>query len=323
MQKNKPIVLSYVSPTAQAAPLLETLGVLYLHDAPNVEAILPDVDVVLCVTPDVNQLRKMRSLRMIQSVAAGVDGLPWQDIPTSVLVCGNAGSNADAVAEHAWALILAQARNLHIHMANVRNGVFDPSLGTRLLTGRSLGIIGMGAIGRRIAEIGKSFGMQILAVTKSGRTSLACDFIGGPAAIDHVLSEGDVIVLTAPLTKWTRGMIDLRRLRLMKKSSILVNIARADLIKRQDLLVFLKANPLFRVATDVWWHAGEQFKHDAEFSRYTNFIGTPWVAGAGPLRNGLVNREVWENMVNAAAANIIAFLRRETPRNIINRTDYI
>jgi len=317
MQNDKPVLLSYVKLSEKALKMLEKHGVLYLSTSQGLEEILPRVEVVVCTMLNANHLKKMKALRMIQSVAAGVDVLPWAEIPEHVLVCGNAGSNADAVAEHAWALILTLTRNLHVHIPNMRRGVFDQSPGTTSLVGRTIGIIGMGAIGRRVAEIANAFKMRVLAVTKSGKTNVMCDFVGGPEAVDKVLAESDVVVLSAPLTKRTRGMIDLRRLNLMKKNCVLVNIARADLIRREDLLAFLQNNPEFRVATDVWWNIREEFRRDAEFMRYPNFIGTPWVAG------GFGNPEVWENMVNEAAANVVRFLRGETPRNIIDRSDYV
>ena len=313
----KPVILSYVKLTDDVEALLSRYGRVYQKDSPELEKILPEVDVVLCFYLNAEHLRKMRKLRLIQSVAAGVDALPWSEIPENVMVCSNAGSNSDAVAEHAWALILAEMKNLHIHAANMREGIYDSSPGARSLAGLTIGIIGMGSIGRRIAEVAKAFKMRVMATTRSGRSSLECDFVGGPEAIDKVLSESDIVVLAAPLTKHTRWMIDKRRLELMKKDAILVNIARADLVKRDDLIEFLRANPEFRFASDVWWHYKERFVEDAEITRFKNVIGTPWVAG------GLGNDEVWFTMLRLAAENVVRFLKGETPHNIVSRSDYV
>jgi len=125
------------------------------------------------------------------------------------------------------------------------------------------------------------------------------------------------VVLSTPLTKATRGMIDRRRLDLLKRGCIFVNMGRAELVKRDDLVNFLERNPEFHVATDVWWNTGEEFQKDAVLMNYRNFIGTPYVAG------GLGNSEIMRKMLTGAAMNVSRFLAGEKPRNIINRAEYV
>jgi len=191
------------------------------------------------------------------------------------------------------------------------------SPGISVLTGKTIGIIGMGSVGRRICEVANAFRMKVVAITKSGKTNCECDFIGGPEDIDRVLGQSDVVVLSLPLTKATRGMMDLRRLDLLRKSCIFVNMGRAELVKRDDLIKFLERNPRFRVATDVWWNAPENFPKDAVLTKYANFFGTPYVAG------GLGNPEVMQEMLRGAALNVVRFLTGENPRNIIDRSEYL
>ena len=134
--------------------------------------------------------------------------------------------------------------------------------------------------------------------------------------MDKVLSESDVVVIATPLTKHTRNMITKEKLRLMRRDAILVNIARAGVVKREDLLDFLKENPDFRYASDVWWNINEKFQEDYVFMQFPNVVGTPWIGG------GLGNDEVWINMVNLAVDNVIRFLNGETPKNIVDKNDY-
>ena len=319
MNRGKPVVLSYSKLDEENRKKLETLSELHIaeEEREKLEKILPEVEVVICFKLEREHLRMMKNLKMIQAITAGVDSLPWDAIPDSVIVCSNAGSNDYAVAEHTWALILALAKNLHIHVSNMKNGVYDPSRGVGVLHGRKIGIVGMGAIGRRIAEIAKMFNMRVLAITRSGRTTIECDFIGDPTALDKVLSESDVVVIAAPLTKHTRWMINREKLEKMKKDAILVNIARADIIKRDDLLDFLRENPEFRFASDVWWNTQERFAGDYEFMRFPNVIGTPWIGG------GLGSREVWEGMVDKAVENVLKYLRGEKPDNIVPKSEYV
>jgi phosphoglycerate dehydrogenase-like enzyme len=310
-----PIVLSFVRPAEPLMRVLNAHAKVYTIDSPELNQILSKVAVVVCYSK-LNRLKEMENLRMIQAATAGVDGLPWKDIPEQVMVCGNPGSNADAVAEHAWSLILGQAHNLHIHIPNLKDGVFDMSPGISILTGKTISIIGMGSVGRRICEIAKAFRMKVVAITKSGTSSCDCDFVGGPGAVDRVLRQSDVVVLSLPLTKSTKGMMDLRRLDMLKKNCIFVNMGRAELVNRSDLIKFLERNPGFRVATDVWWNPAD-YPKDAMLMKYANFFGTPYVAG------GLGNPEVMQEMLKVAAMNVVRFLTGENPYNIIDRSDYL
>ena len=254
-QTELPIVLCFIKPIDVVVSVLNGLATVYAIDSPELNRVLPNAIVALCYS-NLNHLDEMKSLKLIQAATAGVDGLPWNHIPKHVTVCGNPGANADAVAEHAWSLILAQVHNLHIHTRNLRDGAFDMSPGIGILSGRTIGIIGLGSVGRRIAEIARSFQMRIMAITKSGQSSFSCDFIGSLEDVDFVLGRSDVIVLSLPLTRTTKGTIDSRRLKLLKNTSILVNVGRAELINREELIMFLENNPTFRVATDVWWKRG-------------------------------------------------------------------
>ena len=249
--RNLPVVLSFVMPKDVIIHVLSGRATVYTEDSPQLKSVLPKVTVAFCYGK-LRRLNEMSNLKMIQAATAGVDGLPWRDIPEHVIVCGNPGSNADAVAEHAWSLILCEAHNLHTHISNLKNGVFDMAPGISILTGKTIGIIGMGAVGRRISEIASVFKMRTLAVTKSGQSSRSCDFIGGPQDVDYVLERSDVVVLSPPLTKATREMIDLRRLDLLKKSCIFVNMGRAELVKRGDLINFLETRECRKVKIELF-----------------------------------------------------------------------
>lgn len=311
-----PVVLSFIKPIEEVVRVLNGQATVYTDDSPELNQILPKVIVALCYGK-ISHLKEMKALKMIQAATAGVDGLPWKDIPEHVTVCGNPGSNADAVAEHAWSLILGQAHNLHIHVPNLKNGIFDMSPGISILTGKTIGIIGLGSVGRRIAEIARAFHMRVVANTKSGKSGFSCDFIGSAEDVDHVLRQSDVIVLSIPLTKATKGIIDLRRLNLMKDNSIFVNVGRAELVNREDLIRFLEYNPEYRIALDVWWNAAENYPEDAVLMKYSNFLGTPYVAG------GLGNSEVMKTMLSKAAINVARFLRDEKTHNIVERSEYV
>lgn len=313
----RPAVLSYYPLDTDPEKILRDVADVYYSGQPGFEEILPRVTAVICIDLPVEHLNKMGRLRMIQSLSAGVDTLPWHSIPADVIVCGNMGSNAESVAEHTWALILALSRRLHHYLPKVRGGDFSKSGENIVLWGRTLGVIGMGSIGRLVASIGKAFGMRVLGVTRSGRSVAPCDFVGGEESLEYVIRESDVLVIASPLTKKTRGMINLDRLRMLKPNAILVNVGRAEIIKREDLLAYLRENPEANIATDVWWGFEDGRPVERELIHYPNFIGTPWVAGA------FGSSEVLKHMKRLAAENVAKFLKGGQVSNIIDREDYI
>lgn len=314
---SKPYVLSYFQLDPVSEAILGEVAELYYSGIERLEDILPLVSAVICIDLPLDHLARMKGLKMIQSLSAGVDTLPWSHIGEDITVCGNMGSNAESVAEHTWALILALARRLHHYLPQVKAGDFRRNHENIILSGKTLGVIGLGSIGRRVADVGKAFGMRVMGVTRSGRSDYPCDFIGGEKDLEHVLRESDVVVVATPLTKWTRGMINLERLRMLKPGSILVNVGRAEVIVREHLMAYLSEKPEANIATDVWWSMEGGQPSEKELIRFTNFVGTPWVAGA------FGSKEVFTRMCRMAAENVARFLRGEKPHNIINRSDYI
>ncbi len=310
-------LVSYVELDEENIAKLRGYVDLFTPSVPDFEEAKERAEVVLCIALRKEEIEKMRKLRFIQVLTAGVDGLPWQHIPEDVVVCGNMGSNADAVAEHAWALILALCKKLHHYLPKVRAGDFKRDAYIFQLSGKTLGVIGLGSIGRRVAEIGKAFRMRVYGVTRSGYSSLEVDKVVGPEGLDDVLRESDVVVLSAPLTKYTRGLIGYERLRLLKKGCILVNVGRAELIDREGLIAYMREDPEAFIATDVWWNVVKEGPWESELVKYPNFIGTPWIAGA------FGNPEVYKKMVDMAVENIIRYLKGEKPLNIIDRAEYV
>jgi len=290
---------------------------VYTPSSEGVETAKQQAEAVLCVQMSDSELRKLTSLKLIQALSAGVDFLPWASIPEHVIVCGNMGSNAEAVAEHAWALLLAAAKKLHVYLPRTRKGDFRQDVKTILLGGKTLSVVGMGEIGRRVAEIGKAFGMRVVGVTRSGSSPAVVDMVVGPERLDEILAGSDFVVLAAPLTKQTRGMINLRRMRLLKKNAVVVNVGRAELIDRNDLMAYMKENPDACVATDVWWSVKMNEPWETELFEQPNFMGTPWVAGA------FGNPEVLTRMKKHAVENLVRYFRGEKPHNIVNRSDYV
>jgi phosphoglycerate dehydrogenase-like enzyme len=260
---------------------------------------------------------KAPKLRMIQTLVAGVDHLEYRSIPRSILVCGNAGAYNVSVGEHAIALLLAAAKDVPRRTEEIRSGIFDQSARSKALAEAVVLILGMGGIGSFVARVCKSFDMRVIGVSRSGAVVPPADEGARLSDVPRYLPQADFVVVALPLTSSTAGLVDRAFLSRMKDDAVLVNIARGKLIVEDDLFDHLKTHPKFRAAIDVWW-AYPKTKQGRPFHRpfheLPNIVMTPHNANAIP------GQQRWA--MEAAIENVLRFLRNETPRNIIDPSEY-
>lgn len=167
-----------------------------------------------------------------------------------VLVCGT-DSVGFTTAEHAWAMLMAAARNIPQEEAALRRGVWQLGVGTTL-RGRRLGILGLGKIGAQIAVFGKAFGMDVVAWSQN-LTDERCREVGVTHVDkDELLRTSDFISIHLVLSDRTRDLIGAREFGLMKRTAILVNTSRGPIVNEGALLEALKNKRILRMALDVY-----------------------------------------------------------------------
>jgi phosphoglycerate dehydrogenase-like enzyme len=295
-------------------------------DEASLIQLLPSIDILLVffwpsfLTP--GNLSRMTKLRLIQSILAGVNHIPFAQLDKKVVVCSNAGAYSDEVAEYAWALLLSAAKRIvDFHNAvKTEQWTLRRTLGGKevtILEEKKLGILGYGGIGSTVAQIGKGFSMKIYAFSRKPVRENGVRSFQGDKGLLTVLAESDAVIVSLPLTELTNKIIGADKLATMKKDAILVNIARGELVDETALYEHLKANPDFRYATDVWWYreGKESLKTTHPFSDLPNFIGTPHVSGPSGLATG--------KPVKFALENMMRFLRGLKPKNIVNPAEYL
>jgi phosphoglycerate dehydrogenase-like enzyme len=293
----------------------------------RLDVVLPEIECLLVFSwprfLGSEQIRRMKSLKFVQGMMVGVNHLPLEQLPRRVVVCSNSGAYSTEVGEFAWGLILAAAKKIvwfhgSISSGNTDLGVYKLSPNdVVILKGKTLGIIGLGGIGRYVARLGIGAGMRICALARRRRRERGVVLLYGEAGLRKLLSRSNVILLSVPLTKLTKGMIGKEELALMKRDAILVNIARGDLIEQEALYNHLVANPLFRYATDVWWYEGgaETLRARFPFLSLHNFVGTPHVSGPSAVVTGGPER--------LAVRNLIRYLSGRRPIGVVNRSEYV
>jgi D-3-phosphoglycerate dehydrogenase / 2-oxoglutarate reductase len=159
------------------------------------------------------------------------------------------GYGDTAVAEHAIALLWACARDLAYMDREVRRGVWTPHEGVQLL-GKTLGVIGLGGIGREVARIGKGMGMNVIAWNRTKHPEIAVPLVD----IDTLLARADVVSMNLTLSDETRGFLSADRIARMKKGVIYVNTARGALADEAALITALKSGHIRHAGLDVFHH---------------------------------------------------------------------
>lgn len=191
-------------------------------------------------------------LRMISVWGTGVDNIDLGAAARHGVVISNIpGVNADAVAEHTFALMLAVARRIPEADRQLRAGTWSKLLLTQL-SGKTLGVLGLGDIGQRVAKLGRAFGMRVLAWTLRPDQGRAEALGAQPVGEEELLRSADVVTIHLRLTEETRGFLGKHELGLMKRSAILVNTARAAIIDRQALIDSLRAGAIQGAGLDVF-----------------------------------------------------------------------
>ncbi len=253
-------------------------------------------------------------LRGIVRHGAGLDMVPLAAATARRIPVANVpGANAQAVAEYCFAAIFCLLRKLKEADAVLRSQDWGSARrvgAPRELAGRTLGIVGMGNIGRRVAAIGGTgFGMEVIGAT---RTPGKLPHGVAPASIDELFSRSDVIVLSCPLSEETRGLVNARLLHLVKPTAILINVSRGAVIDEQAFVDALRLGRLAGAALDVF--TVQPIKPGHPFFNLPNVLLTPHLAG--------LTRESMVAMSVASAREMLRILSGTQPENLVNPEIY-
>ena len=254
-------------------------------------------------------------LRLVHMHGTGLDAI---DIPAAtargVLVANAPGANRNAVAELTVALMLVAARSIDRHIDVLRSGRWERTPG-REISGKTVGILGLGRIGQRIVELLSGFGVRTVAFDVAPDRDWAAQHAVTLAAdADAVCAEADFLVLALSLNAQTRNFIDARRLGLMKRGSYLVNTARGGLVDEAALCAALRDKAIAGAAIDVF--DPEPLPPGSPL-RHSGATLTPHLAATSTESAGNVSRIVARNVVDvllhgraACAVNPQALARR-------------
>lgn len=224
-----------------------------------------------------------KALKWIQFTTSGIDkALRSGGFPPGVIVTNSAGLAAPILAEHAFALFSALGRRLRKVEARQREHVWDRdaiAAEVTALTFKTLCVIGMGATGQEAAKRARAYDMKVIGVSRAYEPDELVDEVVPRERVDEALAEADYVLLSMPAVAETRDFINADRLRAMKKTAFIVNVARGDLIDEDALVAACAAGEIGGAGLDVT--KTEPTPPDSPLWDAPNVIVTPHVAGAG------------------------------------------
>lgn len=249
-------------------------------------------------------------LQWIQSSAAGTDHcLVESVIESDITVTSASGVLADQVTEHAMALITGWCRNMpaFYQAQQQREFIRRP---TRDLHHSTIGIVGFGGVGQRLAAVLSMFKTRIIATDLfPGEKPDYVDELLRADGLEELLQQSDIVILSAPLTSDTRGMINRAALRKMKPDALLVNVARGPLVVEDDLVAALEAGELAGAVLDVT--ESEPLSPESRLWDMPGVIITPHVAGQSARRI--------DDMTDFFCDNLRRYRDEEPLRNVVDK----
>lgn len=321
-------VLFYQNPPKNWMNLLEKVkrdlkfdGVVEFVNKDEFEKYKDEIEIFIGGFIDKESIIKAKKLKFIQVPYAGVDTLPFDVIKERKILISNAHENALTVAEHGFALMLSLAKSIVFHDRDLRKAIWHGWMANEPnfeIFDKTLGIIGLGAIGSEMAKRAKAFGMKVIGTKKNiskdvDKIKDFVDEIYPMEKLNVVLEKSLFIFLSLPLTKETENLIGERELNLMK-DKYLINISRGRVVNEEALYNALKNKILKGAAIDVWYiypKPNEKvYPSKFPFHELENVIMTPHSAGftiESVQRNWLFTFK-----------NVLKFIKGENIENLVD-----
>jgi phosphoglycerate dehydrogenase-like enzyme len=273
----------------------------HLADPSAVVKRLAPYDIV-CVMRERTPLKRdiierLPNLKLIASTGPRNASIDLEAAAAHGIKVVHTGYFGSPTVELTWALILGSARHLTAEAAAIRNGEWQHTIGDDL-SGQTLGIIGLGNLGSKVAQVGLAFGMNVIAWSQNLTAEKAVAAGAALVSKEELLQRADFVSVHLVLSDRTRGLIGARELSLMKPTARLINTSRGPIVVEADLIHALKLGQLAGAAIDVY--DTEPLPTDHPYRKLKNLLATPHI--------GYVSRGLYERFYRDTVSNILAWL---------------
>jgi phosphoglycerate dehydrogenase-like enzyme len=296
---------------------LENLSIKVATEVVEFRAALADAHVAVITgtaeaySPHVAlTVRESRTLRWIHLMSTGYEGITQNGLPESCLLTRPGEGVGASVAEHAFALLLALSRRLPEAFLRQSTGEWDREFSREAVTlaGKTLLVVGFGAIGRKVGAFGKAVGMHVIGLARSTRTDECAHEVHPISSLHGFLPRADAIVVALPLTDETAVLFDRRAFQLCRLGALFVNVGRGGTVDQDALMSALRERTLRGAALDVMTPEPLPAAHPLWSA--PRLLLTPHIGGAGDP--GALRR-----MAGELAENIKRFQRGEPLQNLV------
>ena len=295
---------------------IEELGDLKVYDRTSAKLVVErcrDAEIILTNKTEIDKsaIDQLSGLKLISVLATGYNVVDTASAKNkNITVCNVPAYGTASVAQHTFALILELTNHISIHAKSVANGEWQQSPDYSYsikplieLSGKTLGIIGMGNIGQQTARIAKAFGMKVIYHSRHDKKTN----LGEYTDLDTLFAKSDIVSLHCPLTPENKEFVNTSFLKLMKPSAYIINTSRGQLINESDLAEALDADLIAGAALDVL--SKEPPQDNNPLLKAKNCVITP--------HNAWSTREARQRIIDTTAANIQSFTHGH-PQHVVN-----
>jgi len=259
-----------------------------------------------------SRIAEMPRLRLIHLTSAGVNHLlPMDWLPRRVVLTKSSGIHSDVAGEYVSCALLMLNIGIPAYVDRQRDAVWKPEHNLSI-RGKTAVVVGLGALGGTAAQQAKNLGLRVIGVRRRSRTHRYADTVVGPGALAEVLPQADFLVIAAPLTPATRGLIGRREIGLLKNDAGVVNISRAGVVDTAALAERLDRYTLRGAVIDVWDE--EPLPPESAYWHVRGMVITPHISADVPPRI------YGERVMQLLKDDIVRLMAGRSPRNRVSRT---
>jgi phosphoglycerate dehydrogenase-like enzyme len=284
----------------------------------GIDEHLRDAEIIFTISLRPEQLATTRSLRWIHAPTAAVHQFLFPELVDSDVILTNSTEvHGPVVAEHVIALIFALAKKIPqatlMQQKHVwgKEAMWREGHCPREITGSTLGLIGLGSIGRRVAVMASALGMRVIAVREHINKGApdGVEAVFAPSELDKLLPQSDFVVMAAPLVSATHGLLNAERIALMKPDSFLINVGRGPQVDEGALASALRRRRIAGAALDVFEQ--EPLPPDSPLWNLDNLLITPHTAG--------LTAKLWDRHYDLFSDNLRRYLSRQPLGYVVDK----
>jgi phosphoglycerate dehydrogenase-like enzyme len=294
------------------------LAIVHRESYEGLEPNLREAEIIFTISLRPEQLANCRNLKWIHTPTAAVHQFLFPELANSDVVLTNSTEvHGPVVAEHVIALIFAlakkipQAATLQKKHEWGKETIWSKGTHPKEISGATLGLVGLGSIGRRVARMASALGMRVLAVREhvEKEKPQGVDAVFSSSQLDEVLRQSDFIVLAAPLTAETTKLIDAKRLAVMKGDCYLINVGRGPQVDEMALSEALRSRRIAGAALDVFEQ--EPLPADSPLWDIENLLITPHTAG--------ITDKLWARHYENFSGNLRRYLAKQPLQYVVDK----